>query len=83
MMAMASPLAQRNPMDPTLAVPTLNLETFDLDELVDRAWDWLVERGRQPKDRESWELGYRMAISGILQPFVEKWIEYEEDPSRS
>lgn len=56
----------------TMPIPTLDLATFELDELVDRAWGALVAAGREPRDRESWELGYRMALVGTLMPIVER-----------
>lgn len=59
-------------LDSTLPIPTLDLETLDLDALVEQAWSALVAGGSEPRDRESWELGYRMAMVGVLMPLVEK-----------
>ena len=59
-------------LDSTLLIPTLDLETLDLDDLVEAAWASLVSQGREPRDRESWELGYRMALVGTLMPLAEK-----------
>ena len=59
-------------VDATIPIPTLDLATLDLDDLVDRAWSALVAAGREPCDRDSWELGYRMAMVGVLLPLAEK-----------
>lgn len=65
------------PLDSTLMIPTLDLETLDIDALVDRAWSSLVAAGREPRDRECWELGYRMAMVGTLMPLVERRLGLE------
>lgn len=59
-------------LESTLPIPTLDLETLDLDGLVERAWDALVADDREPPCRASWELGYRMAMVGVLMPMVER-----------
>ena len=59
----------------TIPIPTLDLATFDLDELVDGAWAALVSAGREPRDRDSWELGYRMALIGVLMPMAEQRLQ--------
>ena len=64
-------------LDPTIPIPTLSLATFDLDDLVERAWAALLATGREPRDRESWELGYRMAMVGVLMPLAERRLGLE------
>ena len=59
----------------TMPIPTLDLATLDLDDLVDRAWAALVAASRAPRDRDSWELGYRMAMVGVMMPLVERRLE--------
>ena len=59
-------------IDSAILIPTLNLESLDLDELVESAWALLVTQVREPRDRECWELGYRMGVIGVLQPLVKK-----------
>ncbi len=59
-------------LDSTIPIPTLDLSSLDLEELVDRAWGVLVVSGLEPRDRESWELGYRLGVVGALMPLVER-----------
>ena len=59
-------------LDSTLPIPTLDLETLDLDDLIERAWAALVAARREPPCRVSWELGYRMAMVGVLMPMAER-----------
>ena len=60
------------PLDATIPIPTLDLATLDFDALVEQAWSALVAGGSEPRDRESWELGYRMCAIGVLMPMVER-----------
>lgn len=57
-------------VDATIPIPTLDLVTLDLDDLVERACAALVAQGSEPRDRDSWELGYRIAMVGVLLPLA-------------
>lgn len=58
-------------MNPII-IPTLDLDTLDVETLVEQAWEYMVAQGREPRDKECWDLGFRMGIVAVLQPLVEK-----------
>jgi hypothetical protein len=76
------PIEKEPVMTTTLIIPTLDLSTFDLDKFRAESWASLVAQGREPKDRTSWELGFEMAVIGILQPLAEKRLELEEGETK-
>lgn len=56
----------------TIDSTLLNPETLDLDDLLEGAWASLVSQGREPRDRESWNLGVSDGNDRVLMPLVER-----------